>query len=116
MSCCTAPQQKMCPMRMNDGRVFTDYRPRCMMNHAIMSELVANKMVASSYESRMYLQQNAENIIQQLQTNAKENAQCGVCKDNTGLLHPERYVVKCDTVSCQRQEVNPDGLGDGRFY
>jgi len=28
----------------------------------------------------------------------------------------ERFVVRCDTVSCKRTEVNPNGLGDGRAY
>ena len=116
MSCCTAPQEKMCPMRMNDGRVFTDYRPRCLVNNDLTTALTQKQMVASSYESRMFLQQNAESIMQQSQKLAEENAKCGVCKDNAGIIHPERYVVRCDTVSCRRDEVNPDGFGDGRHY
>jgi len=116
MSCCSASQQKMCPMRMNDGRIFTDYRPRCMTNSELMSELIQRQTVASSYESRMFLQQNAETIMEKSKTVAQQNAQCGICKDNAGIIHPERYVVRCDAVTCQRQEVNPDGLGDGRAY
>ena len=53
-----------CPLKMSDGRPFTDYRPRCAINADLMTDLDKNNMIKSSYESRMYLQHNAEKIIE----------------------------------------------------
>ncbi len=115
MSCCNASQKQMCPMRMNDGRVFTDYRPRCMTNGELMQQLELQNMPRSSYESRQYLQNNAENLMKKFQSDAEELSRCGPCTQKETML-PERYVVRCDAVGCSRHEVNPDGLGDGRQY
>lgn len=115
MSCCSASQGQMCPMRMNDGRIFTDYRPRCMINSELMQELEKQNMVSSSYDSRMFLQKNAESLIKTYKSNAEKQANCDGCSKTSTML-PEKYVVRCDTVSCKRQEVNPDGLGDSRYY
>lgn len=119
MSCCSSSNGNKCPSRMNDGRAFTDYRPRCMINADMMSELTQINMVSSSYESRMYLQKNADAIMQAQQKNAVDTLLCGPCMrplKDVSTMHPERYVVRCDAVSCQRHEVNPNGLGDGRKY
>ena len=115
MSCCNASQQQMCPMRMNDGRAFTDYRPRCMTNAELMQRLDEQNMANSSYESRMFLQKNAESLMEKYKSDAEALVKCGPCTQKDTML-PERYVVRCDTVGCKRQEVNPDGLGDGRQY
>ena len=103
-------------MRMNDGRSFTDYRPKCISNYEIINNLSHQNITNSSYESRMFLQKNAENIMKKMQSDAEQNVKCGECKDNSGILHPERYVVKCNTVSCQREEADQFGFGDGRLY
>lgn len=119
MSCCSAIQDKTCPSRMNDGRSFTDYRPKCVYNSDYMSDLYKNDITASSYESRLFLQNNAEKIMEQQRKAAMDKLLCGVsCYKNNeqGTMHPERYVVHCDQVSCNRKEVNPQGLGDGRKY
>ena len=119
MSCCSSTQKTNCPTRMNDARAFTDYRPKCMVNSDFMSYLQKNKIVPSSYESRIYLQKNAEMIMKQEQKNAIDNVLCSPCPrplTDMGTIEPERYVVKCDTVTCNRKEINPDGIGDGRQY
>lgn len=108
-----------CPTRMNDGRAFTDYRPRCMMNDDLMANLNKQNVVASSYESRMYLQNNAELIMEQQKKSATEKMLCGVCPmplDSDGTMLKEKYVVRCNSVTCGRQELDPNGLGDGRYY
>ncbi len=114
----SSTNDNICPMRMNDGRAFTDYRPRCIINNDLMSQLTQKNVINSSYESRMYLQRNADEIMEQQKREAEAKVSCVVqansVKVNTML--PERYVVHCDTVSCQRKETNPDGLGDGRSY
>lgn len=116
MSCCTSQGDKMCPSRMNDGRVFTDYRPKCMINQDLMQNLSQQNIVSSSYESRMYLQNNAEQIMEEQKRNAYEKLKCSRPLTDVGTMLPERYVVRCNGVSCQKTEVNPDGLGDGRNY
>ena len=117
MSCCSnSTGDNLCPMRMNDGRAFTDYRPRCLVNNDLISKLSQKKVINSSYESRMYLQRNAEEIIEQQKKESVDKLLCGSCDAKINTMLPERYVVSCDSVSCQRKEVNPDGLGDGRKY
>jgi hypothetical protein len=120
MSCCSANNKLQCPIKMSDGRAFTDYRPKCNINADLFEELTKNKIIQSSYESRFYLQNNSEKIIQNDYDKFLKNlAPCAPCTRNineVGTMHPERYVVKCDGVSCVRTEVNANGLGDGRSY
>lgn len=119
MSCCSSTNGNQCPSRMSDGRIFTDYRTRCLLNDDIVSQLNKNNSTISSYESRLYLQRNAETIMEKNKQNASDNLLCGPCTrpfTDPGTMLPEKYVVRCDNVSCLRQEVNPMGLGDGRNY
>lgn len=105
---------------MSDGRAFTDYRPRCAVNAELMTLVGANKMVQSSYESRMYLQQNAERFMEMERQKAIDRmVPCAPCArpfTDPGTELPARYVVRCDGVTCSREEVNPQGLGDTRKY
>jgi hypothetical protein len=112
---------KICPSRMQDGRVFTDYRPRCMINADLMSQMQSKELLPSSYDTRMYLQKNAETIMQDAQKSAFENMDCSCTAAGNQMkgidtMAPERYVVKCNSVTCSRAEVNPAGIGDGRQY
>ena len=119
MSCCSSTDGNQCPTKMSDGRLFTDYRPRCLVNNDLTKDLNKNQMPVSSYESRLYLQRNAEMIMEQHKKQAEANLICGPCTrpfTDPGTMLPEKYVVHCDTVSCSRKEVNPNGLGDGRNY
>ena len=106
-----------CPSKMSDGRQFTDYRPRCNVNADLLDNLAKNNLINSSYESRLYLQQNADKIMQDEREKAIQRlAPCNMCNPAKSTILPERYVVKCDAVSCTRTEINPNGLGDGRNY
>lgn len=112
----------MCPSRMADGRAFTDYRPRCAVNAELLTGLAAGNPSAplSSYESRMFLQQNAETVMQGERMKAVERLiPCAPCRrpaTDAGTMLPERYVVRCTPTTCTRAEINPAGLGDGRTY
>ena len=121
MSCkegCDTPTSatSICPSRMIGGHAFTDYRPRCVVNSELLSSVEG---VKGSYESRMYLQNNAEKVMEDDRRRAQERLMpCAPCTrplDESGTMLPERYVVRCDSVTCARTEVNPNGLGDGRF-
>jgi hypothetical protein len=121
MSCCNAKDPKaQCPSKMSDGRAFTDYRPRCAVNAELMQEVIKNNMIQSSYESRMYLQKNAEYEMEKQRNSALERLiPCAPCHrpfSDPGTMYPERYIVRCDATSCTKQEVFPAGLGDGRAY
>ena len=39
-----------CPIKMSDGRIFTDYRPRCAVNADLMTDLSNNNMIKSSFK------------------------------------------------------------------
>ncbi len=122
MSCCNAKEPiPPCPSRMSDGRSFTDYRPRCAINAELMSDLTKQNLARSSYESRMFLQNNAEQIMERSRMLSIENlAPCAPCKrpfSDSGTMYPQKYIVKCSATSCEKIEVNPDGLGTStRLY
>lgn len=109
-----------CPTKMSDGRLFTDYRTRYAVDMELLNKITDNNMVKSSYESRMYLQNNAENIMKSnYELTVKNIMSCAPCTrdlKSPGTMLPEKYNVICNEVSCLREEVNPDGLGDGRNY
>lgn len=109
-----------CPSRMSDGRAFTDYSPRCHANARLMDMVANAKMVQSSFESRMFLQRNAQKVMEADRARAIETlVPCAPCKrpftDPGTMLEPQ-FVVRCDAVSCQRTLANPNGLGDDRNY
>lgn len=118
MSCFGTNSKNSCPAKMNDARAFTDYRPRCIVNAQLMNYLTDKNVVASSYESRMYLQHNADKLMEQYKTNAENTLLCGPCGKKEGIsdIEQERYMVKCNNITCEKQEVNPFGIGDGRMY
>jgi hypothetical protein len=109
----------VCPVRVNGG-ALTDYRPRCAVNAELVAMLNQQNVINSSYESRMFLQQNAEKLMEYNRTRAVDRLlPCAPCTrpfKEPGTMEPERYVVKCTPVSCERKEVNPGGIGDGRQY
>jgi hypothetical protein len=105
---------------MADGRAFTDYRPRCIVNAELMQSVAGQNMIQSSYESRMYLQSQADKVMEQERQKAVDRLiPCAPCQrpfSDPGTMLPERYVVRCDGVTCSRNEVYPGGVGDGRNY
>lgn len=118
---CSAPNPAdMCPSRMADGRAFTDYGGMCSAHSLIMKTVNPKGVALSSYESRMYLQRNAEQFMKmEFDRSVARMAPCAPCKrpnSDPGTMLPERYVYRCDGVSCAKTEVNPYGLGDGRQF
>ena len=122
MSCCNSTEPlSQCPWKMSDGRSFTDYRPRCAVNAELLDDLAKKNMIKSSYESRMFLQQNADMIMERSRQQSVNNLMpCAPCKrpfSESGTMYPQRYVVKCSATNCEKVEVNPDGLGTStRLY
>lgn len=122
MSCCSSQEPvPHCPVKMSDGRSFTDYRPRCQVNAELLNDLASKNMLKSSYESRMFLQENAEMIMERSRLQSLQNlAPCAPClrsHDEAGTMYPQQYIVKCSATNCEKIEVNPNGLGTStRIY
>lgn len=106
----------MCPVRMSDGRVITDYRPKSTVNFELVEEVGKKNLPKSSYETRMYLQSNASTIMENETKKSFENLmpykKCkGSVESNTEL--PQKYIVSCDAVSCTKKLFDQNGLGNG---
>lgn len=102
-----------CFYNMHDGRMFTDYRPRCTV------EFENAGSQSSSYLTRQHMIQNAEKMISQSLAMAQKNAMCGRClpSNDPGTMLPEAHMQKCDERTCTfNKNVNPGGVGTGRVY
>jgi hypothetical protein len=105
-----------CMFKMQDGRSFTDYRPRCTIQYQMKNEQMQN-----SYESRMFLINNAEQMIKANQQIVEDKNKCMNCQDmmtdDKSTFLPEKNMMKCDAKSCNYMaDVNPNGIGTGRIY
>lgn len=98
-----------CPPRMSDGRLFTDYRPRCDINYIIPP---TNELI-DSYNYRQFLIQNADVILNEHRKNAYAAAACLPCSDFETML-PEQTIQKCNSKTCAFVMNDPVGLGLGR--
>jgi len=104
-----------CMLKMQDGRAFTDYRPRCTINY----QLKNTKQMSNSYDSRMFLINNAESLMTENEKIVKDTNACKSCFDTNelGTLLPEKNMTKCNDKTCNfQQNVNPNGIGTGRTY
>lgn len=101
-----------CPPRMDDGRHFTDYRPRCMANFVLNNESL------NSFEYRQYLINNADAIMKKNSIAAYNETACGACVEpyNMGTMLPEQSVQSCNKSTCKFNLNDQNGLGLGRDY
>lgn len=95
----------LCPFnRMSDGRAFTDYRSRCQKVTSM-----------TSYDERMFLMSNAENII----SSTTKKFVCSSCAtkspdDKKSTMLPEKYKQVCNKNNCQFELNDENGVGVGR--
>jgi len=107
---------------MSDGRYFTNYEPKCIRNSYLNDLLSKNNMINSSYEQRLFLQQNSQMIIEMEQKRALESVYpCVPCKtgeliNETNKQLDNKYYVSCDGISCKTSLINPDGLGTTKNF
>lgn len=103
-----------CPPRMSDGRHFTDYRPRCTQQYL---DKIENN-IQSSYDHRLYLQRNADELIARNAKEAYQLNQCGPCVEpyDVGTMLPELEKQVCNERTCSFNVNDPYGLGLGRNY
>lgn len=99
-----------CPPKMADGRLFTDYRPRCMAQSV--------PPATSHHDYRQHLIKNADKIMLENMRAAYTVNACGPCVApyNVGTMLPEREMTVCDAVSCKTVHTNDTGVGRGRVF
>jgi hypothetical protein len=87
-----------CPARMDDGRIFTDYRPSSSVDDMIRY----SNNVMSSYEYRQFLINNATNIMNVNMNYTLDKVGCGSCDAPTMPFHTEckvnNHFSRCDTI------------------
>lgn len=107
-----------CPARMSDGRLFTDYRPRCDQIADLMPAAATDKSGINSYEFRMHLTAQAEEVMRRNMMWAYEAAACGPCDHaQPGTMLPEQALQRCDASACTFEPSgHTGGLGLGRDY
>jgi hypothetical protein len=107
-----------CPPRMADGRHFTDYRPNCHVNELLR----ADNRVSNSFQYRMFLQTNANTIMDKNREIACSKNCCSPCATsklgvegfNNGTMLPEKYIQSCNANNCKFILNDPNGVGLGR--
>ena len=95
-----------CPARISDGRTFTDYRPRCVINE----EIKGVNHLSNSYDYRQFLIHNAKNLMKSNYEYAMKKVSCQPCMNASPALNTQ---VNClvDASSSQCYVSNPRGLG-----
>jgi hypothetical protein len=63
---------------MSDSRAFTDYNSNCTTNKMLQEKYAPN---SSEHDYRLYLQRNAEKIMQDLAPST-HNKLCPVCQES----------------------------------
>jgi len=103
---------------MADGRIFTDYRPRCIANFQMYPSNSVDNIAPSSYEYRQYLIQNASELMKKNRQMAYQENMCGPCMQpfNEGTMVPEQSKQKCNSTTCTFYENDANGIGLGRDY
>jgi DUF971 family protein len=71
-----AAQNNNCPPLMSDGRHGTDYRPSCYV-HGLINE---QNGIVNSHQQRLFLQRNAEKLLQLNLDNFHQHAGCKSCQ------------------------------------
>lgn len=121
MENCTECERKgtkptdVCPVfNMDDGRHFTNYNSRCVQNDTLSK----TGQVMNSYEYRMYLQKNAEQLMKQNVELALNNNKCTPCfgLDEDGTMLPEVNKFNCTENTCTLNTNNVNGIGTGRNH
>ena len=106
-----------CPARMADGRHFTSYQPSNYTNDLIR----ADNNISNSLHYRVFLQNNANALMDKNRQIACLQNCCGPCEstregfENSTML-PEQYMFVTDGRSGKMVLNDVNGLGTGRNY
>jgi hypothetical protein len=95
------------PGRMDDGRLFTDYRPRCFQYPLKAAQTWGD----NEYRARMI--HGAEELMDAARQLNNRKATAVSCVDT---MVPELYKRVCTWQGCKVVPGNPMGIGVGRIY
>lgn len=84
-----------CPTRMADGRLFTDYRPRCDIAMQFAAPMTG------SYEYRQWMLRNGARVMDHQRMLAYNGAKCSPCSQPSTMPKDKARFV-CDKVACAR--------------
>ena len=106
-----------CPPRVSDGRHFTDYRSSNFIDDLIR----ADNNISNSLHYRVFLQQNANALMDKHRQVACQLNCCGPCditKEGfeSGTMLPEQYKFVTDGRIGKMVLNDVNGLGTGRQY
>lgn len=105
-----------CPARMEDGRSMTDYRPSNYIDDLIR----ADNNISNSLHYRVFLQNNANTLMDKNRQIACLENCCGPCDSKEpfepGTMLPEQYMFVTDGRSAKMVLNDVNGLGTGRKY
>jgi hypothetical protein len=90
---------------MNDGRLVTDYRSRCEVKIP----------AGSQFATRLFMQRNADSIMNQSRKRQVINTGAGLSYDGTTEMPAAEY-IKCNTAECKiRSVASAQGVGTVRL-
>lgn len=95
------------PARMQDGRLFTDYRPRCFQYPLKAAQTWGD----NEYRNRMI--HGAAELMDAARQLNNHKATATKCVDT---MVPELYKRVCTWQGCKVIPGNPNGIGVGRIY
>lgn len=93
-----------CPARMDDGRVFTDYRPSYHVDDMIRY----SNNVMGSYEYRQFLIHNGTNIMRVNSDYTQDKVACESCNSKSMPFHSLNNV---NDVYSKKHVIDPNGIG-----
>lgn len=85
---------------MSDGRLVTDYRPRCELKVP----------AGSQFATRLFMQRNADSIMSQSRKRQAINTGAGLSYDGTTEMPAAEY-VKCGKSECKIRTAYSEGVG-----
>lgn len=93
-----------CPARMDDGRVFTDYRPSYHVDDMIRY----SNNVMGSYEYRQFLIHNGASIMKVNSNYTRDKVSCDSCNSKSMPFHTLNNV---NDVYSKKTVIDPNGIG-----
>ena len=93
-----------CPARMDDGRVFTDYRPSYHVDDMIRY----SNNVMGSYEYRQFLIHNGSNIMKVNSDYTTDKVSCQSCNSESMPFHT---LNDLNDVYSRKRVIDPNGIG-----
>jgi hypothetical protein len=103
------PNQPTAPARMEDGRLFTDYRPRC----AQYPVKVTGRW--GEHDGRQKMIQTSDMLMEEARNLLQKKA--AAVKDSTvDTMVPEVYKRVCTWRGCETVPGHYAGIGTGRIY